>query len=387
MTWRFYAQRQVTGDWLHTDVPLRAKITRQLNGSGLVEATIPAALDVERAEDGHPLWIERGTTLYAEEDNDLKWVGLCSYQQPGPTGRRLEFKGLTSVYDRIGYDGLIREWQPDPFDLVRRMVNNANDQPDGDVDLQVLEDGRAPTFAGDEQPPTERPEKVKRRRGETVEAFADRQEERAKEQAQWDKAYGDRRQYLLAWWEHPYIGEELRDLAREIPFDWWETHEWADRSQLTRRSRLVLSPRKGATRHDTALVEGVNIGEALDPNTDVDHYGNHVVMLGAGEGSKMRRAGVGSRDLRVRTTRFWQAKHVHNDQRLRAMARERFSKMDVSVKLDEATVRGDLGGVELGDQVRVESTLFTGWCRVHSITADSGSSSLVLGFVNDGGTV
>lgn len=387
MTWRFYAQRQVTGDWLHTDVPLQAKITRQLNGSGLVAGVIPAAFDVDVAEDGRRLWVERGTTLYGEEDGDLKWVGLCSFQQPTPTGRRLEFRGLSSLYDLVGYDGLIREWQPDPFDVVRRMVNNANDQPDGDVDLHVVEDGKAPTFAGDEQPPTERPEKVKRRRGESAEHFADRQEDRAKEQAQWDRAYGDRKQYTLAWWEAPYIGDELRDLAREIPFDWWEEHRWANRGNLERRSELHLSPRRGATRHDTALVEGINIAEVLDPTTDVDRFGNHVVMLGAGEGRKMRRAAVGARDGRVRTTRFGQAKHVHNDTRLRALARERYGKMAVSVKLDEATVRGDLGGVELGDQVRVESTLFTGWCRVHAITADTASSNLVLGFVNDGGTV
>lgn len=385
MDWRFYARRTVTGEWLHTNVGAAFELTTELNGSGFATGVIPAALDVEKAPDGRPLWWERGTTLYAELNGHLEWVGLCSFTRPTASGREVEFKGLTSAYDLIGFDGILREWEPDPFNMVRQLISNGKAQANGDVGLQIIEDGRAPTYAGDEQPPRERPEKVKRQRGESKEHFAEREEDRAKEQQQWDKDYGERRPYLVAWWEAPYIGEELRELAREIPFDWYEQHRWTDRDNLEARHDLVLTPRRGRERSDVRLVEGVNIGAPLDPSTDTGKYGNHVVMLGAGEGRKMRRAEVGAKDGRVRTTRYGEAKHVWGEQRLRAAAREKHSKMGVSVTLDEATLRGDLGGLDLGDSVEVESSLITGWCRVFGITRSTTTDTITLSFAPTGG--
>lgn len=385
MSWRFYAVRSTTGEVLHADVPMLADLTWELGGSGNVAGAIPAAFDVDKAVDGLPLWWERGTTLLAEEGEQLKWAGLCSWQRPTPAGREVEFKGITSALDLIGFTGRIREWQPDPFDLVQRLVDDAQEQPDGDVGLHVVTDGKAPTYAGDEEPPSERPEKVSRRRGETVEHFAERQEDRAKLQEEWDKEYGDRRPYSLAWWEAPYVGEEIRELAREIPFDWTEQHRWTNRANVQARHELVLTPRRGRQRSDVALVEGINIGAVLDPTTDVDGYGNHLIYLGAGEGRKMRRAAIGRQDGRVRTTRYAQAKHVHNEERLRARARQRFGRMGVAQVLDQAVMRGSVTGIELGDEVRVESRLFTGWCRVYSVTRNSRSDATTLTFTPTGG--
>lgn len=385
MGFRFYARRTLTGEWLHTNVPMAAEFTRQLGASGNAAGFIPAGLDVEDGPDGLPLWLERGTTLIIEEEKRIKWAGLCSWQRPTRSGREVEFKGVTSALDLIEYAGRIRQWQPDPFDIVEQLVDHAQNLRDGDVGLHVVRDGQAPTYAGDEQPPSDRPENVKRRRGETLDHFEARREDREKEQKQWDKEYGDRRPYSLAWWEAPYIKEELLELAREIPFDWHERHRWTDRDALEVRHELVLSPRKGRQRTDLTLMEGVNIAATLDPSTDSERYGNRIVMLGAGEGRKMRRAMVGASDGRVRTTRFGEAKHVHNEGRLKARARDRFRRMPFSVKLDEAAVRADLGALELGDEVRVMSRLFTGWCRVYGITRSTRDDTLTLTFTDTGG--
>ncbi len=384
MAWRLYARRTTTGDMLHNDVPAVCDLTWQLNATGHASGFIPSSLDVASGVDGRPIWLERGTTLLAEEDNRLKWVGLCSWQRPTAAGRELEFKGLTSHYDLIGFDGRIREWQPDPFDMVSRLMGNAHGQPDGDIGINLERQGNAPTYAGDEQPPHERPPKVKRRRGETKDHFEERQDDRQKEQDQWDKAYGDREPYSVAWWEAPYVLEEIRELAREIPFDWWEDHEWLNRDAFTAAHRLVVAPRKGRQRSDLALVQGQNIAEALDPTTDSEGYGNHVVILGAGEGKKMRRAATGKRDGRVRTTRFGEAKHVRNHGRLQALARDRFARAKVAVKLDQAAMRGDLGDLELGDEVLVDSDVHTGWCRVFGITRNTRGGNVTLTFTAGG---
>lgn len=386
MAWRLYARRTTTGEWLHTDVPAGLDLTWQLNAPGYAAGFIPKVLDVEKAADGKPLWLERGTTLFAEQDGILEWVGLCSWQRPTVAGRELEFKGLSSAFALIGFDGRIRRWQPNAFDMAEELIDNAQAQPDGDVGFTVVRDGRPGDYPGDEEPPSPRPDKVKRRKGESKEAFAARVKARTKAQAEWDKEYGDRRPYSVAWWEAPYVLEELNELAKEIPFDWYEQHRWSDRSLLEPQHELVLASRKGIVRSDVALLEGVNIAQVLDPNTDVDRYGNHYVMLGAGEGRKMRRAEVGKKDGRVRTTRFGEAKHVHSDARLKARARDRFDRMQFSVKLDQAVVRGELGGLGVGDQIRVESQLFAGWVRVHGITRSTRSGNVTLSFTPQGGT-
>lgn len=385
MAVRLYAQRTTTGEWLHTDVAARCDWTTQLNGFGHANLAIPRSLEAARASDGKPLWMERGTTLYVEEDQQLEWVGLCSFQRPTLAGHEVEFKGLSWAFDLIEFAGRIREWEPDPFDMVERLVDHAQHYADGDMGFHVVRDGRPPTYAGDEQPPSPRPEKVKRRRGETKDHFSERQEDRQKEQDRWDKDYGDREPYSVAWWEAPYVAEEIGELAREIPFDWYETHRWSDRPNLERRSDLVLTPRKGRPKSDLRIVEGVNLAAALDPRTDVDRYGNNIIMLGAGEGSKMRRAAIGRRDGRVRTTRYGEAKHQHNHARLRAMARDKFGRMGLTVRVDEATMRGKIGDLELGDSAQIDSSLFEGWARVFGVTRNNHDGNVTLSLTASGG--
>lgn len=387
MAWRLYAQRSTTGEWLDTNVGASLDVTWQLNGAGRAKGLIPTSLDTPRGADGRPLWLERGTTLYAEEDGQLKWVGLCSWQRRTSAGRELEFKGMKWGYDLIGYTSRIRQWEPHPYDVVADLLDNAHGQPDGDLGMTLVRQGAPDGYPGDEQPPEDRPKKVNRRKGETSAEYAARQARRREDQAEWDKKYGDRRPYELAWWEAPYVGEELSELARELPFDYYERHEWADREALTRRSELVVTARKGTQRPDLALVEGVNIAVPLDPTTDADTYGNQVILLGAGEGSKMRRAAIGARDGRVRTTRYGEAKHVRNEARLRSLARRRFERMEVSVRLEEATMRGELGGLELGDEVPVESSVFNGWCRVYGITRNTATGNVVLTFTDTGSSL
>jgi len=380
VSWRLYAQRATAGSILHAGGPAELGPTGGGNGNGAAAGALPAALRQALGHDGRPLWLERGTILLAEEDEQLAWAGLCSFQRRTPAGREVEFQGITYALDLIGFEGRIREWEPDPYDLVTRLVAHAQAQPDGDVGLVVVREDTPATYAGDEKPPTERPPNVKRRKGETKDAFDKRREARNKDQREWDNKYGDRRPYEVAWWEAPYVGDELRELADEIPFDWHVRHRWTSRANLERRSELVLSRRRGVRRDDVALVQGVNLASVIAPTTDLEGYGNRLVVLGAGEGSKMRRASVGARDSRIRTTRFLEAKHVRNQARLEARARDRFERMAVGVSLDQAELRGGTGGIEPGDELHIESDTFTGWGRVRSLTRSTAGGNVRLTF-------
>lgn len=380
MAWQLYAQRTVTGEWLHTDVPMSLSMTWALSDPGRASGVVPAALDAAAA-DGEPMWLERGTTLIAENlaDPDAPlWCGLCSYSRPTAAGREIEFTGLSSGFDRMAFLGEIRQWQPDPYDVVRTLVKDGQSQPNGDLGFHVVEDGVAPTYAGDEAPPP-RPSKPKRRRGESHEHYDDRILSWQIAVDDWQRLYQDREPYHLAYWDGTYIGEELRGLADEIGFEWYERHRWADRDQLARRSDLVLTSRKRTRNHTEALIEGVNIGEVLDPRTSLDGYANHVIALGAGEGRAMRTAQVGRRDMRIRTTMFLDAKNVSNRKRLQSLAANARRRAVATVTLDGATAR-NLGSLTLGEEIEVRSRVFTGWCRVSELTRSTTTEDVTLKF-------
>lgn len=378
--WQLYARRTTSGLWLHTDVPARFAFTWTMSGPGAAVGIVPAAYDLADAGDGLPLWLERGTTLYAERDQQLEWVGLCSYQRDTAAGRQVEFKGLSSALDLIAYDGAYRRWEADPFAVVEELVGNAAAQPDGDVGLQVVRDGRAPDTVGDPKPPPA-PVKPKRRKGETRDAYDDRLFEWEKAYDDWERKYGDREPYSIAWWDHEYIGPELAELGQEAGFEWHERHGWTDRDTLTAHHDLVVHPPRSTRRTEVAFVEGENIADVIEPTTSLDRYGNHVVALGAGEGRDMKRATYGHRDNRVRTTRFLESKNVRNVKRLRRKAQRAYGQADVRTTLEGLEVHDSaVAGVRVGDEVMVRSRVFEGWCRITNITRDTDASPASLTF-------
>lgn len=381
MSWRLYARRTTTGLWLDTDVQMVADLTDGINGTSEATARIPYALN-RPASDGAPKWLERGTTLYAEQDGALKWVGLCDYAQPNNGGYlELGFSGLTSAYDLIWFDGRIRVWEPNPYAVVEALIENAHAQPDGDVGMVVVRDGLPVRMAGDTKPGEDRPVKPPRRDGETREHYDDRLLAWEEAVDEWERRYGKLEPYALAWWEQQYVGDEIAELAEEIPFVYYERHGWTNKANLTARHELVLSAEYGERRQDVSLVEGVNMTDPAEPETDTDVYGNHVVVLGSGEGSAMARGESGVRDLRIRTTRFAELKTVKQQQRLIARADLLRKRAVTSSALEAATVTGKAAAtLRLGDEVPVTSRHFTGWCRISAITRSTDRTAVNLEF-------
>ena len=383
MTWRFYAQRTTTGTWLHGDLPAAAEVTVELNGTGSANLTIPESLFDAVAVDGRPLFLERGTTIYAEQgESDLPFVGLVDRVRRTGAGPVVSVLGLSSVWDRIVYDGRFRQWEPHTKTLVEHLIENAAQQRHGDVGFHVVTENLGDGFAGDRQPPEPRPGKSKRRKHETRAQWRTRRTAHNKALTAWDKKYGDRQPYSLAWWEAQVIGDELRDLAGEVPFEFYERHAWTDRDRQEIRHELVLTSRRGVRRPELALIEDVNLASVVEPETDLDRYGNHLLALGAGEGKKMRRAELAREDGRVRTTRVIQHKHQHQQRRLNGTARRRFAHMRRANGLESAQVRGDLDGLNPGDEVPVQSSTFNGRARVGSITRRPATDSVDLTFID-----
>src|SRR4249919_1336731 len=95
--WRYFTQRAGNGLWLDTNTQLSdVSLSWILSGPGNGQALIPAGLNATpTASDGRNTWGKFDTMLYAEEDEKLGWVGICTSATPDDAGLHLEFIGTT----------------------------------------------------------------------------------------------------------------------------------------------------------------------------------------------------------------------------------------------------------------------------------------------------
>lgn len=387
MAMRVRLRRTMTGVWLHQDVPITLDVTRGLTGRNKVTGTVPPAFDVT-AEDHLPMWLERGTTAYLEDESgDIVFCGPCTYSAPSRAGRRVEFGGLLSLYDLIAYDWFVSAWQPDPFAIVQHLVDIGNAQPVGSLACDVIVDGVAPGYLGDEFPPA-RPAKPARDPGESRDDYQDRVFAWQEAVDDWEATYGAREPYTLAWYEHKYIGDEIRDLATTVPFD--ISDEFTGSSGgvgADPEHRLRVSPAAGTFRDDLALIQGMNLIGDLAPATQSNLFGNDIWVLGAGEGAAMRRGRATVADTRVRTTRFFEDKANANQAALDAKAAIGLTAATAPMQLESASARaGSLPELLPGDSLPVQSDLFEGTVRVIEITQSTAGGPIGLRFDTGGDT-
>lgn len=379
MGWRFYAQRPGTGLWLDTNVQLGdPELTWQLSGPSSGKALIPAGLNNSTlAEDGENVWGKGNTILYGEEDGNLSWCGWCTAADPDEKGLHLEFVGTTGWLQAIPYNAIMRTWKINVFDVVRNLIAHSKKYEPG---FDLITHGRDSAWSvGDPQPPN-KPRKPHRRKGESVKEYreSNRYEAWEKDVEAWDKKYGDREKFEIAWYEAPYVGEELDSLAKEIGFDYRERVKWLDKGKLTPAFHLDFEDNMVRRRDDIQFVDGVNLVQALDPKDTNDEYANRVIALGAGEGRAMARVAVGGDDGRLYQAKFVQYKTVKNLTRLRALAKadhDRVSSTDPtigSVAVRDIPGFASISSLRVGDEVEVISQNtepnIQAWVRVTAIT-------------------
>ena len=378
--WRFYARRPVSGLWLATDLELDADITDDLSGPGTIKATIPVGLDRHYADDGMPLWLERGTKLYAELDSQLEWVGVCDYTGSTEDGRTIEFVGLPGALGWMPYDGELTLWRPSAYDVVAALLAAVQSRPNGNLGLTLEQVGDTIAKVGDEQPPPY-PVKPAQNPGESDADYDDRLLPWEEAVDAWEAAYGKREPYTVAWYTAAIVGDELDSLAKSTPFEYRTRHRWTNRDALTAEHILELGAQLGTRRTDIAFVDGVNLAERITPETDVAEYANDVIVLGSGDGPTMLRGRSSTLDDgRLWSAKVVNAKDITDRTRLQTMSVTELAASRVSTKLAEVKV-WDTGGyapvstLRPGDEVWVESSFttppFAGWCPVKSITRNT----------------
>lgn len=196
----------------------------------------------------------------------------------------------------------------------------------------------------------------------------------------WEKLYGDREPYKLSWWEETDMGEEAARLAQEGGFEWRERHTWSgDRNTVNHRLQLGW-PSVGVDKRDDITLtliadeEGDRLlAEWPEPESGGENYSSHVMLLGAGEGRKTRRAFVGGDNGRLRRVTTLARKKIKRKKRLTAVAREERSYRALLRNIEEVAVvdtTGTLGTLRLGDiiSVQITGTYWKSGKTAHKIT-------------------
>ena len=395
MDYRFYVKRAVGPGWLDTNAQFAdAVMSDNLSAPGILTARIPAGLKGgDRAEDGRFIYGRWDTVVIAESaDRRYRWSGVCVNAAPNDDGGTgLMFIGATGWWQKVPYLRHYQTWRKDAARVLDDLFAGAMEDAPSKLPLilNTPNDGLNRTV-GDENPPP-KPKEPVREAGETMEDFQDREDYKAYEKAleEWEKQYSDNEQYSLAWWEAPYLGEEVDALANELGFEYRERTEWRDRTNLDFRMHVDVAVELRNRRHDIMFEDGVNIALPLKVRDDEQVFANHIIGLGAGEGRDMVRAEARSSNNRLYQAEYLSAKDVRDHGRLKGLVENQLSLYSGdAAQVDGVTVwdspgYASVGTLHPGDEVFVKSRFTTPsvniWRRITKVERRPHSSTLVLG--------
>lgn len=326
-TWRYLAQRGTTGQWLHTELPLRRASgpSWALSAAGSFSATVAPAIGTQTADDGRPLLEEWSTLIHAEADGRIRWSGIVVASRFEGQEWHIEAMSLMGYPRGIPYGGEYSRTGVDPADVIAHIWEHVQSHPDAKLGVRVV---------GDKTP-------VRLGTPKTADADAE--------------------PYELAWYDGTDCGAEVETLATSTPLDLVEEHAWSsDKSAVEHRVR-ISHPRAGRRRDDLVFIHGDNVVSVASPQRDGDEYANEVIGLGAGEGRGSIRTTTAVRDGRLRRPYVLEAKDIGNRATLTALAREELAYRRQLLTIPSIDVvdhsNAHLGSWSLGDDIRVQARL------------------------------
>ncbi|MGG7574080.1 hypothetical protein [Streptomyces sirii] len=358
--WRFIAQRALSETILDWEVPftLSANPKRDLSGPGSMAGTIEPEYARMIGPDGKPILQEWGTKLYLEVEGHIRWGGIVTKTAYDGPKASIQCEGFSCYPQGIPYESymisgaLITPKDPyagqdknhdgwvdgkkgkqrvppppkpyggprvDTYDAFRNIWSHVQSRPYGNIGLKIdTHDLGEKLGAADGSDPWE-----------------------------------------LAWWDNPDCGQALDTLTRTTPFDWVETHAWAAADGNAIDHRLMLGkPRLGRKRNDLRFAQGENIMAIAKPEGMGDDYANEAVVLGKGEGRKMKRAQVHRYDGRLRRVTTVTDKTLASDKALRTRGERELAGRTQALQIPAIQIvdhpNARFGSWALGDDIRTQ---------------------------------
>lgn len=139
--WTFIAQRAVTKEFLHWDVPIEIdSVEWELSGPGSLSGTVSPDVGGLRADDGRLLLEEWGTLLYAEADGQIRWGGIVIQSTFAGENWSIEAAGFGTYPHSVIYEGEFSQIGVDPAAAFRLIWEHVQSFPDSDLGVSVVGD-------------------------------------------------------------------------------------------------------------------------------------------------------------------------------------------------------------------------------------------------------
>lgn len=375
MSRRWIAQRALTREWLHWDLPIDAEPSRELSGVGSARFTVtPGELGLS-TPDRFRMFEPWSTLLYLEESGRIRWGGIVISTNELSSSFEVEVASFATYPHGQPWAETYSAVETDPVSIIRHIWTQLQSKPDGNLGVTVTGSSsfrrgtrstarHAAARAAEEAAKTalddarfnEADEAVIERLRAALDTAKEAREAAAEQERE------DGGEYRLDWWDNPDCGAEIDAITDETPLEWVETHAWnADRTDVVHRIRVA--ERIGAVRDDLRFVQGENVVSASPMDVDGARIASEVMALGAGEGKKSLRVTSAARDGRLRRTRTVEAKDIRTRDRLAALARATREASTAAAVVDSIVVtdhpNARIGSWELGDVITVQ--LDTPW--------------------------
>lgn len=164
--------------------------------------------------------------------------------------------------------------------------------------------------------------------------------------------------WKILWPDTPDCGTEVQRALDEAGWEFVEWSGWnADRSKILKEIRLM--ERVGRQQNELRFVEGENIIEPAEIESNDSVYANTVIAIGAGEGDENLRVTVGVSDGRVRTPFVVDAKDVTRRSVLEQVARAELAYRSrpfvvAAIRVDADHPNARRGSFGVGDSILVD---------------------------------
>lgn len=381
--WRYIAQR-AAGRWAGTAEPildwevplsLSSNPRRELSGPGALAGTIEPEYARMIGADGQPILQDWGTKLYLEIEGVIRWGGLVTKTAFDGAKCTVSCEGFTAYPQGIPFEGyLISGALITPKDPYAGKDKNHDGWVDGKKGKQRVPDPPKPyggpridTYDAFRSIWSHIQSRPNGNLGLTIDSHDSGELLGAKDGSDpWE----------LAWWNNPDCGQALDSLARDMPFDWVESHSWSGGGNTISHRITLGKPRLGRKRTDLRFADGENIMAIAKPEGMGDEFANEVVVLGKGEGKKMKRAQVYRSDNRLRRVATVTDKTLSSDSALRKRGEQELAGRTAALQIPAIQIvdhpNARLGSWSLGDDILVQVHVpWVGDVQVwHRIVAD-----------------
>lgn len=343
--WNYLAAR-LTGDGgievVETELPLDiAVISRNLSAPPRLDGTITNEVQRLR-KNGRPIFEPWNTAILAEAGGLIRGAGI--YRAPTYNGAKweLDVAGFTSYAQGTMYDGAKYFVGEDPLNIFRHVWDHIQSQPGGNLGI-TIDSLTSPV-----------------RVGTALEQVQFQAETRPGVRELVSFEAGPRK---LNWYDTPDLGKEIDDYAKETPFDWLETVQWAG-DEIDIHIKLgypIIGGRKSYPR----LILDENL--VTVPSVVEGEYVNQVHVLGAGEGRDAVRGYAGVSDGRLRRTKVVTDKSIKSKTAANQLASRVLAATRGQLVVERLEVsnhpNAPLESIQLGDELQLLAE--TDWIDVN----------------------